>query len=54
MKMQGKTSSQILDYLNNENIKLGKAAVDKEDGAMRQEINRTKKQLKQLICRRKK
>ncbi|MBR3632759.1 MAG: hypothetical protein IKN49_06870 [Elusimicrobiaceae bacterium] len=54
MKMKGKTSSQILDYLNDENIKQGKAAVDKEEDAMRQELNRTKKQLKQLICRRKK
>ena len=54
MKMQGKTSSQILDYFNDKNIKQGKEAVNKEDDAMRQELHRTKKLINKLIYRRKK
>lgn len=54
MKMQGKSSSQILDYFNDKNIEQGKEAVDKEDDAMRQELHRTKKLINKLICRRKK
>ena len=49
LKTKGKTSKQILELLDAQNIKQGKDIINKGEEAIRQEIKRTKTKIQRLI-----